>query len=69
MEDGCRTAAERFLATLPVEWRFFIKHRIFALMDQFSAQESVASPSQIERAIAVVTKKYPQLSDLAWQRG
>lgn len=55
--------SERLFA-LPVEWRFFMKHQIFAAVNADAAAKA-DSVSAIERAYAGLLRQYPQLTPLA----
>ena len=49
------------LRRLPVEWRFFIKHRIFEAMAALPAAERTGKGDEVERIFDRVTGQYPQL--------
>jgi len=49
------------LFALPVEWRFFLKHEIFAAVNADAAAE-VDSVAAIERAYARLLQLYPQIA-------
>jgi N-methylhydantoinase B len=49
------------LSRLPVEWRFFVKHRVFERIEALAPAE--LGGSEIERAFREVTARYPQLRD------
>ena len=48
------------LRTLPVEWRFFVKHRVFETLS--SSREKTGTPVAVEAAFAAVVRRFPQLS-------
>ena len=49
------------LRRLPVEWRFFIKHRVFEAMAALPAAERSGKGDEVERIFERVTAQYPQL--------
>jgi N-methylhydantoinase B len=51
------------LSQLPVEWRFFVKHRVFERIERLPAAELTGSGSEVERAFREVTAGYPQLRE------
>ena len=51
------------LSQLPVEWRFFVKHRVFELIGRLPATELTGSGSEVEAAFRTVTARYPQLRE------
>jgi len=51
------------LFQLPVEWRFFIKHRVFERVSTLPPAQA-GSPPEIERAYREITAAYPQLRDV-----
>jgi len=53
------------LATLPVEWRFFVKHRIFEAIERLPERERTGTGSEVEHAFRQVTASYPQLKAIA----
>jgi N-methylhydantoinase B len=54
-------ALTEILASLPVHWRFFVKHKIFALMSALPEQEGIGTGVEVHRAFAMVRAQYPQL--------
>jgi N-methylhydantoinase B len=47
------------LLTLPVEWRFFVKHRVF---EEFApGPDGKGAPEAVERVFRDVVGRYPQL--------
>jgi N-methylhydantoinase B len=48
---------------LPVEWRFFVKHRVFERIEALPSAELTGTGAEVERAFREVTARYPQLSD------
>lgn len=57
-------ALTRILAALPVTWRFFVKHQIFAAIGQRSA-ETDAGGADIYRAYAAIAARYADLPEVA----
>ncbi len=50
------------LASLPVHWRFYAKHRIFAAFEAMDPAERTGDGSQIRRIFAALVEEFPQLS-------
>ncbi|HUK07890.1 MAG TPA: hydantoinase B/oxoprolinase family protein [Stellaceae bacterium] len=50
------------LATLPVEWRFFIKHRVFEAIEHLPESERTGGGTEVERAFRSIIARYPQLA-------
>ncbi|HUA55077.1 MAG TPA: hydantoinase B/oxoprolinase family protein [Candidatus Sulfotelmatobacter sp.] len=48
---------------LPVEWRFFVKHRVFERIEALPPAELTGTGAEVERAFREVTARYPQLSE------
>ncbi|MGK0170440.1 MAG: N-methylhydantoinase B [Gammaproteobacteria bacterium] len=57
-------ALTNVLSTLPVHWRFFVKHRIFEQMDE---PDTTSSPGQnrVQQIFAKVLASHPQLQHLS----
>ena len=53
------------LATLPVEWRFFVKHRVFEAIERLPERERTGTGAEVERAFRNVTASYAQLKAVA----
>jgi len=53
------------LATLPIEWRFFVKHRIFEAIERLPERERTGTGTEVERIFRQVTATYPQLKFVA----
>ena len=51
------------LARLPVHWRFYAKHRIFATVDLADAGERRGDGSEVRRAFEALCTEFPQLSE------
>jgi N-methylhydantoinase B len=49
------------LATLPIEWRYFVKHRVFELVEALAPAERTGTGSEVERAFRQVISRYKQL--------
>jgi N-methylhydantoinase B len=63
-----RTNYERLialLATLPVEWRFFVKHRVFEAIERLPERERTGTGAEVDRAFQQVTASYAQLKSVA----
>jgi N-methylhydantoinase B len=50
------------LQTLPVEWRFFVKHRIFEAVDE-GGNEGIGAAGSVEWHFREITARYPQLRE------
>ena len=50
------------LAMLPVHWRFYAKHRIFAALDAMKPAERVGDGSEVRRIFDALVEEFPQLS-------
>ena len=50
------------LASLPVHWRFYAKHRIFATVEQLDPGEVDSDGADIRRIFAALVEEFPQLS-------
>jgi len=53
------------LSTLPVEWRFFVKHRVFEAIERLTEREWTGTGAEVEHAFRQVTASYPQLKAVA----
>ncbi len=53
-------ALTEILASLPVYWRFFVKHKIFDLVGSLSAAKGTGE--EVRRAFETVRAQYPQLA-------
>jgi N-methylhydantoinase B len=53
------------LAGLPVEWRFFIKHRVFEAMERLPIVQRTTTGDEVERAFRQVAGQYTQLNTFA----
>ena len=49
------------LGQVPVAWRFFVKHRIFAAIAALPPDRKAGDGSEVRAAFAAVTAEYPQL--------
>ena len=54
-------ALTEILAGLPVNWRFFIKHKIFAAMAERRNPEGDGSGALVHRLFGEIARAYPQL--------
>ena len=50
------------LARLPVHWRFYAKHRIFAAVDRTAAGERRGDGSEVRRAFEALCAELPQMT-------
>ena len=53
------------LARLPVHWRFYAKHRIFATVERADPGERRGDGSEVRRAFDALCTEFPQLSEAA----
>jgi N-methylhydantoinase B len=53
------------LATLPVHWRFYAKHRIFAAIDAMEPAGRRCDGSEVRNAFEALLREFPQLSAAA----
>jgi N-methylhydantoinase B len=53
------------LAELPVEWRFFVKHRVFESIERLPERERTGTGDEVERAFQRVAATYAQLRHFA----
>jgi N-methylhydantoinase B len=56
------------LAKLPVEWRFFVKHRVFELIERLPERERTGTGNEVDRAFQGVIASYAQLKAVASAR-
>ncbi len=56
-------ALTEVLASLPVHWRFFVKHKIFAIINDIAEQEGTGTGHQVRQAFERVRAQYPQLDN------
>ena len=53
------------LARLPVDWRFFVKHRVFEAVERMSEDERTGKGEEVRRAFSVLAAEYPELAEHA----
>jgi N-methylhydantoinase B len=53
------------LAKLPVEWRFFVKHRVFESIERLPDRERTGTGDEVERSFRQVAGNYVQLKAFA----
>ena len=53
------------LAELPVEWRFFVKHRVFESIERLPDRERTGTGDEVEHAFQLVAGQYTQLRQFA----
>ena len=51
------------LADLPVHWRFYAKHRVFAAIDSMDPARRCSDGSDVRRLVAALRDEFPQLAD------
>jgi N-methylhydantoinase B len=56
------------LAKLPVEWRFFVKHRVFESIERLPERERTGTGGEVDRAFQGVIASYAQLKAVASAR-
>ncbi|MEZ5855528.1 MAG: hypothetical protein R3D67_12605 [Hyphomicrobiaceae bacterium] len=49
------------LASVPVHWRFYLKHRLFDALAQLPEDQRKGDGSEVRRAFATITAEFPQL--------
>lgn len=57
-------ALTELLVSLPVHWRFFVKHRVFEAIDALAAEQRLGDGSEVRTCFAGVVQKFPQLKAL-----
>jgi len=50
------------LAQVPVDWRFFVKHRVFDAIERMSEAERTGKGEEVRRAFSVLAAEYPELA-------
>ena len=53
------------LARLPVDWRFFVKHRVFEAVERMPEAERTGTGEEVRRAFSVLAADYPELAGQA----
>jgi len=53
------------LARLPVDWRFFVKHRVFEAVERMSADDRTGRGDEVRRAFSLLVAEYPDLAEHA----
>ena len=53
------------LARLPVDWRFFVKHRVFEAMERMPESARTGEGEEVRRAFSVLVAEYPELAEHA----
>lgn len=53
------------LAVLPVDWRFFVKHRVFEAVERMPDAERTGAGEEVRRAFSVLAAEYPELAEHA----
>ena len=51
----------QILRTLPVHWRFFVKHKVFEAINKIPAEERRGNAGQVREAYERIALEYPQL--------
>jgi N-methylhydantoinase B len=59
--DANYAALTEVLATLPVNWRHYMKKRIFAAMEELPAHQRGGDGSAVRRAFELAVAEFPQL--------
>jgi len=59
--DANYAALTEVLATLPVNWRHYMKKRIFAAMGELPAHQRRGDGSEVRRAFELAKAEFPQL--------
>jgi len=50
------------LARLPVDWRFFVKHRVFEAIERMPESERTGGGEEVRRAFSVLAAEYAELA-------
>ena len=50
------------LARLPVDWRFFVKHRVFEAIERMPESERTGGGEEVRRAFSVLASEYAELA-------
>ena len=53
------------LARLPVDWRFFVKHRVFEAVERMPGDERTGTGDEVRRAFSLLAAEYPELAEHA----
>ena len=53
------------LAGLPVDWRFFVKHRVFEAVERMPEAERTGAGEEVRRAFSALAAEYPELAEPA----
>ena len=53
------------LARMPVDWRFFVKHRVFDAIERMPEDERTGTGEEVRRAFTVLAAEYPELAEHA----
>ena len=48
---------------LPVDWRFFVKHQVFARMDRLDQSDIIGDGTEVERLLEEIASEYPDISN------
>ncbi len=57
------TALSEILSKLPVDWRFFVKHRIFEAIERMSDDERTGGGDEVHRAFQSIAAEYTELAE------
>ena len=58
-------ALTAILARLPVDWRFFVKHRVFEAVERMQESERTGEGEEVRHAFSVLVAEYPELAECA----
>ena len=58
-------ALTAILARLPVDWRFFVKHRVFEAVERMPESARTGDGEEVRRAFSVLAAEYPELAEHA----
>ena len=47
---------------LPVDWRFFVKHQVFARVSRLDKDEITGNGNEVQRILEEVASEYPDVS-------
>ena len=66
--DGQRTTRQalgEILASLPVDWRFFVKHKVIEAIERLPESDRTGKGDEVRRAFEIVVAEYSELAEHA----
>ena len=58
-------ALTEILAGLPVDWRFFVKHKVFEAIERLPESDRTGKGYEVRRAFEIVAAEYSELGEHA----